>query len=579
MSRRADREWNYLAPFLPERSRIRMALLGLTSFLGGLAESMVLVLITLTADSLIRSTDGVTILGITASRQTAVIVALVLIVVRVTMSLLSSEISARFASQVMARAQRGLLTAYLHSSHTVRASRPSGDLVAVTLGHGRFTGDLASGFTAVAASLCGLVSFGGTSLVVNPFATVGIALLAWVLLLAMRPIRLRSQRAAKAFAEGSRVLGRDVSQFEALHREIEVFQVGDKVLDRLSHEVVDGARRLRRLRFLGAVVPQLFQAAMLAAAVVSLLLLVNRSGSSGLAAVGAVVLLLVRSMSAAQQLVASNQRVIEFGSYARGLNELIATLEGGRREHGSSIPASLAPVRLDGVTYSYDGSTPAIHDLSLELRAGELVGVVGPSGAGKTTLVEILLRLRRPQSGCVSFGAVELDEILPADFARRVAFVPQRPALIDGSVAENVDFFRGIPEARLREALRQAHFVDEVDSLPDGIHTRLGPDDRSLSGGQAQRLTIARALAGDPEVLVLDEPTSALDALSEEAIRLSLSELPQGRVVVVVAHRFSTLRSCGRILVLRDGVLEVDATPDQVAERSEFFRSMVGEGA
>ena len=579
MSRRADGEWSNLAPFLPERSRLRMALLGLSSFLGGLAESMVLVLITLTADSLIRSTDGVTVVGVTASRQTAVIVALVLVVVRVTMTLLSSEISARFASQVMARAQRDLLTAYVNSSHTVRSSRPSGDLTAVTLGHGRFTGDLASGFTAVAASVCGLVSFGGTSLVVNPIATVGIALLGGVLLLAMRPIRLKSQQAAQAFSEGSRTLGRDVSQFEGLHREVEVFQVGDKVLDRLLREVGGGARRLRRLRFLGAVVPQLFQAAMLAAAVVSLLLLVNRSGGSDLAAIGAVVLLLVRSMSAAQQLVAANQRVIEFGSYARGLNELIATLASGRREYGSTIPRSLTPVRLDGVTYSYDGSTPALRDLSLELREGELVGVVGPSGAGKTTLVEMLLRLRLPQSGCISFGSVPLDEILPADFARRVAFVPQRPALIDGTVAENVDFFRGIPEARLREALRQAHLADEIDALPDGILTRLGPDDRSLSGGQAQRLTIARALAGDPEVLVLDEPTSALDALSEEAVRQSLAELPEGRVVVVVAHRFSTLRSCGRILVFRDGALEIDATPDEVVERSEFFRSMVGEGA
>src|SRR5690606_2277662 len=176
----------------------------------------------------------------------------------------------------------------------------------------------------------------------------------------------------------------------------------------------------------------------------------------------------------------------------------------------------------------------------------------------------------------ITCGGVPIDEVDPDEFASRVAFVPQQAVLIRGTVADNVDLYRGLPEDRIRAALKQAHLESEIEALPDGIHTRLGPDDRALSGGQRQRLTIARALAGDPEILILDEPTSALDAVSENAIRQTLTELPEGRVVVVVAHRYSTLRSCNRILVLRDGALEVDATPEEVAERSEFFRSMVG---
>jgi ABC-type multidrug transport system fused ATPase/permease subunit len=157
--------------------------------------------------------------------------------------------------------------------------------------------------------------------------------------------------------------------------------------------------------------------------------------------------------------------------------------------------------------------------------------------------------------------------------------VPQQPELIAGTVAENVALFRDLPEARLRRAIEQAHLDEEVDALPDGIETRLSPDDRALSGGQRQRLTIARALAGDPEIIVLDEPTSALDAMSEHAIRQTLSELADDRLVIMVAHRYSTLRECTRILVLRDGRVDIDATPDEVAERSDFFRAMVSESS
>lgn len=571
--------WGDLAPFLPPRSVLRMTTVGVTSFLGGLAESSVLVLVTLTADSLIRGSTKIEVLGATTGRSTAVGAALVLVAVRVAMTLLSASTSARFAAGVMARAQAQVLVAYLRSSHVARSARPAGDLTAVTINHGRMTGDLASAYAMVATSLCGLVAFGGTSLVVNPVATLAIAAIGSVLLLLMRPLRRASQASAKAFAEVARTIGRDATEIEQLHREIELFQVAGPVLERAETEIDAGAERFRRLRFMNAAIPQLFQAALLGAAVLSLLLVVNSEVGSDLAAVGAVVLLLIRSMSAAQQLVNANQRVVEFGSSARSLRRLVEELRSTATRFGSARPASLTPLALDHVTFSYDGATPVLHDLDLRLDDGELVGIVGPSGAGKSTFVELLLRLRPPTTGSITCGGVRIEEVDPAEFARRVAFVPQQAVLIGGTVAENVDLFRGLPEDRIRLALKRAHLEEEVDALPQGIHTRLGPDDRSLSGGQQQRLTIARALAGDPDVLVLDEPTSALDAVSEEAIRRTLTELPEGRVVVIVAHRYSTLRSCNRILVLRDGRLEADATPEEVAARSDFFKAMVAEGS
>jgi ABC-type multidrug transport system fused ATPase/permease subunit len=250
-----------------------------------------------------------------------------------------------------------------------------------------------------------------------------------------------------------------------------------------------------------------------------------------------------------------------------------------RSGFGTESPATLMPVKLAAVEFTYDGDQLVLKGLDVALNRGDLIGVVGPSGAGKSTLVELLLRLREPTGGSLTSGGVATHEIAPEQFARKVAFVPQHPTLITGTVADNVSFFRDVPEERIRAALELAHLADEIDTLPDGIHTKLGADDRALSGGQRQRLTIARALAGDPEIIVLDEPTSALDAISEEAIRRALDELRNDRVVIVVAHRYSTLRSCSRILVLRDGHIEIDAGPDEVAKQSDFFQAMVGDDA
>lgn len=567
--------WRQLKPFLPPKSRLRITLIGATSFLGGLAESAVLVILTLTADALIRNTDTVSLLGTTVPLRAATLVALGAVVVRVALTLFSAFVAARFSSAVMLQAQEDLLTAYLDTAHEVRSARPSGDLTTVAVNHGRMTGDLASGFTSVAASICGLLAFGGTSLAVNPLATVGIAAVGLVVLGAIRPLRSRSKTSARLFADAARVLGQEATEVEALHREIEVFQVGGTVLARMDEQVQEAARRSATVRYWGTAVPQVFQTALLAAAVVSLLFMVGRVGEANLAAVGAVVLLLIRSMSAAQQLVTSNQRVLELSSYAEGMNDLIAALHAGRPNRGNVRPRHLLPVRLHEVGFTYDGATPVLHGVEVEFGSDELVGVVGPSGAGKSTLVELLLGLRWPTEGEILCGGTELRQIDPQEFARRVAFVPQNPVLIVGTVAENVDLFRGLPEQRIRDAIRKANLEAEIDSLPDGIHTRLGPDDRSLSGGQQQRLTIARALAGDPEIVILDEPTSALDAISEVAIRRTLKELASGRLAIVIAHRYSTLKSCSRILALQDGQIESDATPDAVAARSSFFRAMV----
>src|SRR5690606_33725027 len=219
--------------------------------------------------------------------------------------------------------KRSLLAANHGTSHAGWAALPAGDVDAVATSHGRSTGDMATAFGLVATSLFGLLAFIGMSLVVNPLATLAIAGIGVLLLLAMRPIRARSRTAAASFSDGARTASQALTGIAAQHRKITVFRVRDRVCGRATDDTREGAGRFRRLRFLTETIPQLYQGLLLGGAVLSLLLIVNGPTTLDLAAVGAVVLLMMRSMSSAQLLVTGNQRVIEFGSYTVALRELI----------------------------------------------------------------------------------------------------------------------------------------------------------------------------------------------------------------------------------------------------------------
>lgn len=202
-----------------------------------------------------------------------------------------------------------------------------------------------------------------------------------------------------------------------------------------------------------------------------------------------------------------------------------------------------------------------------------MVGIIGPSGAGKSTLVKLLLGVRDPSEGRVLVEGIDLREVDREWWTERVAFVAQDAQLFTGTVAENIRFFRhGIDDAAVRRAAARAHVLADVEALPEGFDTHLGERGSQLSGGQRQRLSIARAIAGGPDVLILDEPTSALDMRSEQLIRETLNELHGEQTVIVIAHRMSTLQQCDRLLVVDGGHLIAQGPPASLRHENEFYR-------
>jgi ATP-binding cassette, subfamily B, bacterial len=230
---------------------------------------------------------------------------------------------------------------------------------------------------------------------------------------------------------------------------------------------------------------------------------------------------------------------------------------------------------MSDVRFAYVPGEDVLRDVSFEARRGEAIGIVGPSGAGKSSLVQIMLRLRVPAAGTLLINGEDAALFRRADWQRRVAYVPQTPQLIWGTVADNIRFHRPeITDAQVEDAARKAHIHDEILSWPQGYRTVVGQRASAVSGGQRQRLCLARALAGSPDVLILDEPTSALDVRSEQAVQQSLEEVKDDVLLFLVAHRLSTLSVCDRVMVIVEGRLEAIDEPAALRERNDFYREV-----
>jgi len=224
----------------------------------------------------------------------------------------------------------------------------------------------------------------------------------------------------------------------------------------------------------------------------------------------------------------------------------------------------LAPVRLHGVSFAYPGSGTAVEQVDLELAPRETVALVGPSGSGKSTLASLLLRLAEPIAGRITVGGVDLASCDPAAWRRQLAWVPQRPTLFRGTVADNIRLGNpGASAGRVEEAARLAGAAAFVHDLPDGFETGVGDGGRALSAGQLQRLALARAFLRDASLVILDEPTANLDRGSAELVEEAIERLRENRTLLLIAHSPELARRADRIVTLSAGRV-VDAVLEAV---------------
>jgi len=273
-----------------------------------------------------------------------------------------------------------------------------------------------------------------------------------------------------------------------------------------------------------------------------------------------------------------NQALVSLGSHGASAERVSELLRTGSTvaEHPDAqpVPPSLREIEFRDVSFGYD-SPPVFAGLSFRVEAGETIGIAGPSGTGKTTLLNLVARFYDPTSGVVTLDGRDLREFRLAEVYDNIAVVLQEPFLFATTIRDNIR--AGRPEAsdgEVEEAARAARVHEEIVAMPDGYDTVVGIGGAGVSGGQAQRVNIARALLKNPPILLLDEATSALDSVAELAVQTALDRLMANRTTFVVAHRLSTLRGASRILVLENGRMAGFAPHADLVRSCPVYRRM-----
>ena len=258
------------------------------------------------------------------------------------------------------------------------------------------------------------------------------------------------------------------------------------------------------------------------------------------------------------------------------MGDILNTLPEPGSPSQSSLPTLMGEIKLEAASFRYRANAqPALKEITLTIPAGQVIGVVGASGSGKSTLAKLIQRLYVPEAGRVLVDGADLSMIHPAWLRRQIGVVLQENVLFNATVRENIALAQpGTPLERVIEAAELAGAHEFITALPEGYDSMIGERGASLSGGQRQRIAIARALLGDPRILIFDEATSALDYESEAAIQANMRRICQGRTVILVAHRLSTLRNADRIITMEHGRLIEDGAHDTLLAADGRYASL-----
>ena len=553
-----------------------VAALALSSVVSGFTEAATLAIVAELSATLVKGEKRVSLnigpLHAHARPGSVIAVALVFVLLRLGMQFPISILPARIAADVQAGLRTRLFHAYTRASWGVQSRDREGQLQETMTSQVMQATGGALQTTALISSLLTFLVLLISAFALNAVAAAVVLVSTMLMFTLLRPLRGIGVRRSRALSRAQVAYAGGVAESIRVAEETRVFGVAAAQRARIDGFVETSRVLFFRTQTLGKLIPNLYQSLiylLLVGALAGLFL----TGRSHVASLGAVVLLLLRAGTIGQQVQ---------GNY-QGLSQSLPFIERAQdaeRRYAQSMPVEgrrpLQRVRtlaFENVSFAYNPGRPVLSEISFQVPGGETVGIIGPSGAGKSTLVQILLQLRMPDEGRYLVNSVPAQDYAREDWNRQVSYVPQEPRLLHASVAANIRYFREISDDAVERAGRLARIHEDIVGWPNGYDTVVGPRADAVSGGQQQRICLARALAARPEVLVLDEPTSALDPHSETLIQESLTSLKHELTLFIIAHRMSTLDICDRVMVIVGGQLVAFDTRALLQRTNPYYRS------
>ncbi|HTR89740.1 MAG TPA: ABC transporter ATP-binding protein [Solirubrobacteraceae bacterium] len=558
-----------------------IAALAACSIVSGLSEAALLTLIAYIAASLVTGGheavkghgNGLAshLLNLHAGTGTLIVIAFGLALARLLLQIPLSVLPARIAADVQARIRRELFEAFSNASWTVQSSDREGQLQETISSQVMQAVAGALGTTQLIISSFQFAVLMITALALNALAALLVGVTSVLMFGLLRPMRNRGGRYSKGLSRAQVRFAGGIAESNRLAEEAHVFGVFETTKERVAALIERAQGFFFRSLLLTRLVTNIYQ---------SLIYLLLVAGLGGLYLVGGnhagtlggVVLLLLRAGTAGQVVQGTYQTLVQSMPFIERTQLAIERYRENADVRGDTPLAAIDTVSFEHVCFAYGEDAPVLRDVSFQIEGGEAVGIVGPSGAGKSTLVQLLLRLRPPLQGRYLVNGIPAERIAASDWHRQVSYVPQEPRLLHASVAENIRFFRDIDDAAIERAARLARIHDDVTSWDRGYETIVGPRADAVSGGQQQRICLARALAAQPQMLILDEPTSALDPRSEALIGESLLAIQSNLTLIIVAHRMSTLDMCDRVMVILDGRLAAFDTRAALQRDNDYYR-------
>lgn len=297
-----------------------------------------------------------------------------------------------------------------------------------------------------------------------------------------------------------------------------------------------------------------------------------------LASLGIFLFIFMRILPLSKQANSLRQQALGFRPSFENINNLLTRAkEDTTILDGETKFTSLAKeITFDRVTFSYNNEKNVLKDLNLTIPAGKSTALVGQSGSGKSTIIDLIVRLRDPQQGQILFDGLDLKTLNIKSLRENIGYVSQETFLFNDTIKANIKYGHpGATDEDVQMACKLSHCLEFINNLPDGLETHIGDRGSGLSGGQKQRINFARALLSDPQILILDEPTSALDSESEKYISQTIQELKQkGKTIIIIAHRFSTIRDVDQIIVMEHGEIKGKGFHEELIENNKTYSAL-----